>query len=67
MIFDVTMGCIDKAEIREVSGLYMLDKLSKKFGKENVGLYQDGSRFDGSCKRAGCGKSKKTLPNVHLK
>ena len=36
--FDVTMGSFDGAEIREIVGLYLLDKLSNLLGNENVGL-----------------------------
>ena len=39
--FDVTMGSYDGAEICELVGLYMLDLLSKKFSKEEIGLYRD--------------------------
>ena len=39
--FDVTMGSFDGAEICELIGLYILDKLSKRLGKNNVGLYRD--------------------------
>ena len=39
--FDVTMGSYDGAEICELVGLYMLDLLSHKFGKELIGLYRD--------------------------
>ena len=37
------MGIFDGAEIRELVGLYLLDKLSSLIGRENVGLY----RYDG--------------------
>ena len=39
--FDVTMGSFDGAEICEIVGLYLLDKLSNLLGKENVGLHRD--------------------------
>ena len=39
--FDVTMGSFDGAEICELVGLYILSVLSKKFEKENIGLYRD--------------------------
>ena len=39
--FDVTMGSFDGAEICEIVGLYLLNKLSNLLGKENVGLYRD--------------------------
>ena len=35
------MGSFDGAEICELIGLYILDKLSKRLGKNNVGLYRD--------------------------
>ena len=37
-MFDVTMGSFDEAEIREIVGLYLLDKLSVLLHKENDGL-----------------------------
>ena len=40
-MFDVTMGSFDGAEICEIVGLYLLDKLSVLLRKENVGLYRD--------------------------
>jgi hypothetical protein len=40
-LFDVTMGSHDGAEICELVGLFILNHLSKKFGKENIGLYRD--------------------------
>ena len=38
---DVTMGSYDGAELCELVGLYLLDLLTKEFGKKNVGLYRD--------------------------
>ena len=35
------MGSYDGAEICELVGLFILNSLGKKFGKENVGLYRD--------------------------
>ena len=41
-LFDVTMGSYDGAEICELVGLYMLNKLSEKAViKGNIGLYRD--------------------------
>ncbi len=40
-LFDVTMGSYDGAEICELVGLFILNKLGQKFGKENIGLYKD--------------------------
>ena len=38
--FDVTMGSFDGAEICELVGLFILNSLEKRFGK-NIGLYRD--------------------------
>ena len=40
-LFDVTMGSYDGAEICELVGLFILNHLGKKFGKNNIGLYRD--------------------------
>ena len=40
-LFDVTMGSFDGAEICELVGLYILEKLTDTFGKNNIGLYRD--------------------------
>ena len=40
-LFDVTMGSFDGAEVCELVGLYLLDKLALLLGRENVGLYRD--------------------------
>ena len=37
-LFDVTMGSFDRAEICELVGLYLLDKLSSLIRRKNVGL-----------------------------
>ena len=39
--FDVTMRSFDGAEICEIVGIYLLEKLSPLLGKENFGLYRD--------------------------
>ena len=39
--FDVTMGSYDGAELCELAELFMLNELSKKFDKDNIGLYRD--------------------------
>ena len=39
--FDVTMGSHDSAELCELVGLYLLDLLTKEFGKQNIGLHRD--------------------------
>lgn len=41
VMFDVTMGSYDGAEVCELVGLYLLNVLGEKFGKENIGLYRD--------------------------
>ena len=44
------MGSFDGAEICEIVGLYLLNKLSDLLGKENVGLYRnDGLAAINSC------------------
>ena len=40
-LFDVTMGSYDGAEVCELVGLFILNSLAKKYGKERVGLYRD--------------------------
>ena len=40
-MFDDTMGSYDGAEIYELVGLYLLNKLSTVIGKSSVGLYRD--------------------------
>ena len=40
-MFDVTMGSFDGAEVYELIGLFLLDNLSDKYGKNDVGLYRD--------------------------
>ena len=40
-MFDVTMGIFDGAEVCELIGLFLLNNLSEKYGKNNVGLYRD--------------------------
>ena len=41
-LFDVTMaGSFNGAEICELVGLFILNHLGKRFGKENIGLYRD--------------------------
>ena len=44
-LFDVTMGSFDGAEICELVGLYILDKLCTFIDKKQIGLYRD----DGLC------------------
>ena len=40
-MFDVTMGSLDGAEVCELVGLFILDKLTKCFANQNIGLYRD--------------------------
>ena len=40
-LFDVTMGSYDGAEVCELVGLFLLNKLAVTFGNDNVGLYRD--------------------------
>ena len=40
-LFDVTMGSYDGAEVCELVGLFLLNKLTDRFGKDSVGLYRD--------------------------
>lgn len=40
-MFDVTLGSFYGAEVCELTGLFILNELTKKFGKENVWLYRD--------------------------
>ena len=40
-MLDVTMGSFDGAEVCELIGLFLLNNLSEKYGKNNVGLYRD--------------------------
>ena len=37
------MGSYNGAELCELVGLYFLDLFTKKFGKQNIGLYRDDS------------------------
>ena len=39
--FDVPMGCYDGAEVCELVGTYILNKLKNITNKENIGLYRD--------------------------
>ena len=39
--FDVIMGSYDGAEVCELVGLYILNRLSKKYDKESTRLYRD--------------------------
>ena len=39
--FDITVESYDGAELCELTGLYILNVLSREFGKEKIGLYHD--------------------------
>ena len=39
--FDVPMGCYDGAEICELVGIFILNKLSNNIDKKSIGLYRD--------------------------
>ena len=41
MEFDVTMGSYDGAEVCELVGMFLLNELSKKYNKTDIGLYRD--------------------------
>ena len=40
-LFDVTMGAYDSAEVCELVGTFLLDKISEKYEKNSIGLYRD--------------------------
>ena len=40
-LFGVTMGAYDGAEISELVGIFMLNKISEKCDKNNICLYRD--------------------------
>ena len=40
-LFDVTMGAFDGAEVCELVGTFLLNKISQKYNKNNIGLYRD--------------------------
>ena len=40
-LFDVTMGAYDGAEVCELVGTFLLDKISEKNEKNSIGLYRD--------------------------
>ena len=39
--FDISMGSFQGAEVCELVGLYLLDRVTQVLGKSNVGLYRD--------------------------
>ena len=40
-LFDVTMGTYDGAEVCDLVGTFLSDKISEKYDKNSVGLYRD--------------------------
>ena len=40
-MFDVTMGCWDGAEVCELTGVYILGKLTSFFAFNDIDLYRD--------------------------
>ena len=40
-LFDLTMGVNDGVEVCEIVGLFLLNNLANKFGKNSIGLYRD--------------------------
>ena len=40
-IFDVAMGAYDGAEVCELVGTFLLEKISEICSKSNIGLYRD--------------------------
>ena len=40
-LFDVTMVAYDGAEVCELVGIFMLNKISEKYDKNDIGLYRD--------------------------
>ena len=39
--FDVTMGAYDGAEVCELVGTFLLDKISVKYDKNSINLYRN--------------------------
>ena len=40
-LFGVTMGAYDGAKVCKLEGIFMLNKISEKCDKYNIGLYRD--------------------------
>ena len=40
-LLDVTIGAYDGAEVCELVGIFMLNNISEKYNKNDVGLYRD--------------------------
>ena len=59
------MGSFDGAEVCKLIGLSILNELTKKFGKKNVGLYRDdGLTFLWSCSARLADKTRKELNRI---
>ena len=39
--FNIPMGCLDGAELSEITGTYMLTEISNVMNQNDVGLYRD--------------------------
>ena len=64
-LFDVTQGSYDGAEVCENIGLFLLHSLSKRFGKDNYGLYRDdGLAVLTSCSGPQADKARKDLIKI---
>ena len=40
-LFDITIGAYDGAEVCELVRIFMLNKISEKYNKNDVGIYRD--------------------------
>ena len=40
-LFDVTMGTYDGAKVCELVGIFVLNKISEKYDKNDIGLFRD--------------------------
>ena len=62
--FDVTMGACDGAEVCELVSIFMLNKISEKYDKNDIGLYRD----DGLAvfKNISCPESERIKKNFQL-
>ena len=64
-LFDVTMGSFDGAEVCKLVGLFILNHLDSKFGKENIGLYRgDGLAIMKNKSARLAGKTRKELHKI---
>ena len=51
-LFDVKMGAYDGAEVCELVGTFLLDKISENYEKNSIGLYRDDGLSDLKTKAA---------------